>query len=317
MYNISHKYKRFLFLIVKLTIVVVAIYFIYEKLANNQLLTFLQLKNEFLNAFDTKNWTLILLLILTDINWFLEIFKWKTLVSIIKKITFFEAFEQSLASLTTAIITPNKIGEYGAKALYFEKQQRKKIVFLNFIGNIVQLATTVFFGIIGMVFFLNNFVIETQNFNHEIIIVPLTIFLFLLVFRNKLGFNKLKNYLHKILSFLKNISPYIYLKIVGFSFFRYLVFSHQFYFFLIAFGVETDYFTLMNLIFCMYFIASFIPSFTIFDWAVKGSVALWIFHFIGLNELTVVTVTTLMWIFNFAIPALFGSVFVLNYKSKI
>ena len=80
------------------------------------------------------------------------------------------------------------------------------------------------------------------------------------------------------------------------------------------FGIETDYFTIINLLFCMYLFASIIPSLSIFDWVIKGSIAIWLFSFVGVNELTIVTITTIMWILNFAIPALLGSIFVLNFK---
>jgi len=56
-----------------------------------------------------------------------------------QKIAFPQAYKQSLASLTAAIITPNRIGEYGVKALYFKRNFRKKIMLLNFIGNIFPL----------------------------------------------------------------------------------------------------------------------------------------------------------------------------------
>lgn len=314
MYNISHKYKRLLFLIVKLAIVITAFYFIYEKLANNQLLSFSQLKEQFSIAFSTHIWALLFILFFTDVNWILEIIKWKTLVSILKKITFLEAYEQCFASLTASIITPNRIGEYGAKALYFEKNKRKKIVLLNFIGNISQLAITVFFGIIGMTFFLKNFDLQVLHLNIENLIIFCILVVLFFIFRKKLGLQKIVLYIHKTSNFLKLISSKIYYKIVGLSVLRYLVFSHQFYFLLVLFGVETNYLTLINLIFCIYFIASFIPSLTIFDWLIKGSVAIWLFHFIGLNELSVISVTTIMWILNFAIPALLGSIFVLNFK---
>jgi hypothetical protein len=71
---------------------------------------------------------------------------------------------------------------------------------------------------------------------------------------------------------------------------------------------------LMSLIFSTYFIASFIPGLAIFDWVIKGSVAVFIFGLIDANPLTIVTITTFMWLLNFAVPALLGSIFVLNYK---
>jgi len=307
MYNISHKYKRILFLLLKIAIVVGAIYFIYQKLVNNQLLSLSQLKEQFSRIFNNDIWTILVLLLFTDANWLLEIFKWNTLASKEKNISFFEAYEQCLASLTASIITPNRIGEYGAKALYFEYGKRKKIMLLNLIGNLSQLGVTIFFGIIGLLFFIRNFDMTLPKFNNGILLFFIIIITLVFVFRTKLK-------LIKISRFLKEIPVKIYIKTLGFSFLRYLVFSHQFYFLLRMFGIETDYMTLMNLIFCMYFIASIVPGLSIFDWVIKGSVAVWLFGFINLNELTIVSIAAIMWILNFAIPALLGSIFVLNFK---
>jgi hypothetical protein len=93
-----------------------------------------------------------------------------------------------------------------------------------------------------------------------------------------------------------------------------LVFSHQFYFLLRLFGVETDYITLMALITSMYLLASIIPGLALLDWLIKGTVAIWVFSFLGVNELIVVTITLLMWLLNFGLPAVIGSYFVLNFN---
>jgi len=237
------------------------------------------------------------------------------LASTLKRISFFEAFEQSFGSLTISLLTPNRIGEYGAKAMYFEKEFQKKIIGLNLIGNISQLLATVLFGSIGLTFVFSNFNFQLPTLNFENVLITISALFLIYIFERNFRLFKIEKYLHKLSSFLKDIPISIYVKTLIFSIARYLVFSHQFYFLLRLFGVETDYLTLVSLIFSMYFLASFIPSLSIFDWVIKGSVAVWLFSFIGLNELTVITVTTLMWILNFAIPAIFGSLFVLNFKT--
>ena len=316
MYNILHKYKRHLFLIFKWIIVLCAFYFIYKKLNSNQLLSLSKLTEQFTLAFSTNAWTFIGILLLTDLNWLLEIFKWKTLVSSIRKISFFEAFEQSLGSLTVSIITPNRIVEYGAKALYFEKENQMKVLGLNFIGNMSQLLSTIFFGCIGLIVVLVNFEIILPRLKVQNALIIIGFFILLYFFRRHISFLNFDKYLQRFSQFLKGIPKNIYLKSFGFSITRFIVFSHQFYFLLLLFGAETDYFTLISLIFSIYFISSFIPSLTIFEWLIKGSVALWLFGFADLNELTVITVTTFMWILNFAIPAVFGSFFVINFKTS-
>ena len=126
MYNISIKYKQFLFLLFKIVLVITACYFIYLKLVSNELLSITELHLQLSHLFSKNMWLLIVVLLFTDANWFLEIYKWKLLASQEQKITFFEAYQQSLASLTASLITPNRIGEYGVKAIYFEKKYEKK-----------------------------------------------------------------------------------------------------------------------------------------------------------------------------------------------
>ncbi|MBG7630087.1 MAG: flippase-like domain-containing protein, partial [Bacteroidetes bacterium] len=198
MYNLSPKYKRFLFLLIKFIIIIGAFYYGYEKLANNELLSISQLSSQFTIVFSNNIWVLLFILLFTDANWLLEIFKWKTLASIEKKITFFEAYEQCFASLTASIITPNRIGEYGAKALYFKNEIRKKIIFLNLIGNLSQLSITLFFGIIGFVFFIRNFSFQIPKANTlKFLLIPLS-FGVLYFFRKKIKHSKIKKYLKKL-----------------------------------------------------------------------------------------------------------------------
>ncbi|MFA5297902.1 MAG: lysylphosphatidylglycerol synthase domain-containing protein [Lutibacter sp.] len=315
MYNILNKYQQVLIVSLKLAIVIGAFYFIWQQLATNQLLAVSQLKQQVSILFTKNIWLILLLLLLTDVNWILEIFKWKTLTSHEKKITFFEAYEQSLASLTVSLITPNRIGEYGAKALYFEKKQRKKIMVLNLVGNLSQLIATVAFGIFGIFFISDYFEIGLFSFDARKFLLIASVLLMLFLIGKNFGITKkLIKYAHKIFNYLKELPLKILIKTLGYAVFRYLVFSHQFYFFLKLFQVEADYFTLMSLIFSTYFIASIIPSLALFDWVIKGSVAVFIFGFIEVNPLIIVSITTFMWILNFAIPAILGSIFVLNFK---
>lgn len=96
---------------------------------------------------------------------------------------------------------------------------------------------------------------------------------------------------------------------------RYLIFSHQYYFLFRAFDVEIPYFLLMATICCVYFLASSLPTFQFLDFAVKGSVAVYFFGILGVNEWIVVFVATLMWLLNVVLPVLAGSYFVIKFKS--
>jgi len=50
----------------------------------------------------------------------------------------------------------------------------------------------------------------------------------------------------------------------------------------------------------------------VFDVVVKGSIALYLLNFTGVNELTILCVITLMSILNFVTPSVFGGFYILN-----
>lgn len=314
-YNVPYKTKQFFFVLIKLSIVVGAFYFIYSKLIENeqlQLSDFLAFLKEN-NTFSTKN--IVFLIILSVFNWFFEILKWKTLVKTIKGISFRDALEQSLGGLTASLITPNRIGDYGAKAIYYNTSHRKRIVLLNLLGNMSQMTITTIFGVIGLVIFINRYQIEVDYYKlarFGTIIILIGIFAFFGAKQNK--FN-IKGYsIGKVLDFIKKIPFKIHFLNLSYSLVRYLIFSFQFYYLLTIFGVEVDYFKAMVVITSMYLLASIIPSIAIFDVVIKGSVAVFLFGYVQVNELTVLSIITLMWLLNFAIPSVFGSYFVLNFK---
>ena len=302
---ISHKAKQFLILAIKLLIVVGAFYFIYNQLATNDKLDWYKFiilfkKNQSVGG-------IIFILFLSFANRFLEILKWRNLVSSFKKITISESTKQVLASLTAGIFTPNGVGEYAGKALYFEKDKAKKIIFLNLLCNGIQLILTIVLGTIGLL-------VLGYRFWVLVILISVIVFFLLSFFFKKI---KLKGYsLEKLISKINEIPKSIHQKNTLLGITRYLVFSHQYYFLFIAFDVHLPYFILMATIVTVYFLASALPSFQFLDFAVKGSVAVYFFSLLGVNEWIVVFVTTLMWFLNVVIPVIMGSFYVLNYKPQ-
>jgi hypothetical protein len=82
----------------------------------------------------------------------------------------------------------------------------------------------------------------------------------------------------------------------------------------LAFDVDIPYLTLMATIASVYFLASCVPTFQFLDFAVKGSVAVYFFGILGVNEWIVVFISTLMWFLNVVLPVIIGSYYVINYK---
>jgi hypothetical protein len=313
--NLHYKTKQFFFVLLKISLVLVAFYFIYHKLTTNHKLDF-QVFSEFLSEnkiFSLKN--ILFLIILSTFNWLLEIFKWQNLVSIFKKISIKNSLQQSLGSLTVSLFTPNRIGEYGAKALFYTSEFRRKIVLLNFLGNMMQMLVTVVFGGIGLYFFILEHPININYHSNLWVLVILLFISTLILFALKKKEVNIKGVsVEKVIVFFKNIPVKNHLLCLVFSVFRYLIFSFQFYFLLELFGIDLTYKDAMVVISSMYLLASIVPSIFIFDVVIKGSVAVYLFSIVGVNELTTLSVVTCMWLLNFVFPSILGSIFVLKFK---
>ncbi|WP_407556577.1 lysylphosphatidylglycerol synthase domain-containing protein [Winogradskyella sp. 4-2091] len=310
-----YKTKQFFFVLIKLSIVVGAFYFIYSKITDNENLKFVDFLS-FLNkssVFSIKN--ILFLIILSTFNWFFEILKWQHLVKTINSISFNSAFVQSFSALTTSLITPNRIGDYGAKAMYYLKPLKTKIILLNLIGNLSQMFITMIAGSIGFLLFTNRYNIDLNYFKiAKIALVFIIVILFTFLGIKQKRF-KIKGFsMATIVAFTKSIAIKTKSITLLLSLFRYAIFSFQFFVLLRIFGVDIIYTDAMIVISCFYLLSSIIPTIALFDVIVKGSIAVYLFSYLGIDELTILSITTLMWFLNFVFPSLIGSYFVLNFK---
>lgn len=311
MITIPHKTKQFLVLLIKLLIVGGAFYFIYNQLANNDKLDW----QKFIVLFQ-KNQSIggiAFILLLSVLNRFFEILKWQNLVEFIHKISLGEATKQVLGALTAGLFTPNGVGEYAGKALFFDKSNTKKVIFLNLICNGIQMILTVIFGIFGLLYFNAKYNVITSK--TVVLLFGFLILLFIVLFSVKKI--TIKGYsIEKLIHKINEIPKSIHQKNIFLGICRYLVFSHQYYFLFLAFDVDLPYFTLIATISSVYFLASSLPTFQFLDFAVKGSVAVYFFGILGVNEWIVIFISTLMWFLNVVLPVILGSYYVLNFKTK-
>ena len=304
MISIPHKAKQFLVFTIKLLIVIGAFYFIYDQIAGNSKLEWSKFQTLVLEK--TSITTIIFILLFSVANRYFEILKWQNLVSFIKPISVGEASKQVLGALTAGIFTPNGLGEYAGKAMFFKKEQTKKVVFLNLICNGIQMILTIIFGTIGLI-------LIGGYWKWALAIIGIAIGLFIASFLSKNI--TIKGYsIQKLLHKINEIPKKIHRKNILLGVSRYLVFSHQYYVLFLVFDVDLPYLTLISSIAAVYFLASSLPSFQFLDFAVKGSVAMFFFGKYGVNEWIVIFISTLMWFLNVVLPVVIGSYYVMRFK---
>src|SRR5690554_2479501 len=220
---ISPKIKQFLLLLLKLIVVGLAFYFIQSQLADKEWDW-----NIIAEKWQQPNSIFYILgiLILTFLNRFIEILKWKNLVQIIEPISIWESTKQVLIGITFRIVTPNGIGEYAGKAWFYPKKDAGKIVFLNAVCNGIQVIYALTFGLIGTLYI---------NTLHPFIPGPYIYLIFAgLILAVVLLFSvkniRIKGYsLQALFNYLGVIKTSIHRRNILLAFLRYLVLIHQYY----------------------------------------------------------------------------------------
>ncbi len=313
---VSYKSKQYLLAALKVLILCVTFGYIYTKISSEAGTSFSQfMENTQYNGLKLGT-SLLVFLGLATINWLFEILKWKKIVSHIEEISFKEATKQSLSALTISLATPNRIGEYGAKAYLFPKQKRKQILLLNFFSNAAQMVVTIVFGILGLLIVSQTYVLPISGFKITFLaVIIVALFGFGYLFKEKelliKGFS-IKN----VLDYFKKISASVKLKLVVFSIIRYAAFSFLFYLLLGFFGGQISATQVFPLIASMYLLSSILPTIFLFDVVVKGGVALWLFSLTGITDLIVLSTVFSMWLLNFVFPALIGGIYILAHKTS-
>ena len=236
---------------------------------------------------------LIFIILLSFGNWTFEILKWKIVIQTFEKISFKKAAYETLVAYTYGLITPFNSGNYFKKILFYSKKHSKKIVFLNLSKGIYQMMTTIIFGSWGVYYLMDN--IDARAFNQQTFLI-ITSFIGLVVF---VVFRK------KIIAYIKNIPVKVHIQLFLFSVIKFLFFS--FLLMILLHQSNINSLTLYAGICAIYLLSSLLPILNILDFAIKGSMALFILVPLGYSEANILIAYFILWICNHAAPAITGS----------
>jgi uncharacterized protein (TIRG00374 family) len=306
----TDKTYKYINLLLRFIIGVLAVYFIYVKIEA----TFLNdIKNIAIN--DVNYFYLIVTICLLFLNWGLEAIKWKYTIRNTEIITFIKAFKSTFTGISLGFLTPNRIGEIPARALLLNRSIFKEITIKTGVSSFSQMLITLLFGLVGFIFTFQDFNNIMNPFIWIVILILVFFILLLIYFKtskveylfNKVSFIKKKKYFQG----LSDFSSKELLIILLLSLFRYIVFSFQYFLVLLAFGISINGVNEILLIPVCFLIASLIPTILISEIGVRGSVALFVFGTISDMDVQIILASIVLWIINVAIPALLG---LLNLK---
>ena len=268
-------------------------------------------------------------------NLFIEAKKWQYLVSHSERVSMLTSIKAVFTGLSVSVFTPNRVGEFFGRIFFLKKTEPIEGIFMTVIGSISQLLVTIVVGSISLTFFLPVYYSPT-DFPTELLMGALYVVGFLanVIFLG-LYFNisfittlskrvfkpewKHLNHYIEIFSAYKTIEL---LKVFGLSLIRYLVFSTQFYLFLLAFDVPLPLNEAMMLIPVIYLVTTSIPTIALSELGVRGSVSVFFIgvfmagNFMSVRDiqLRVFAASTSIWLINIAIPAIIGTFFVYHLR---
>lgn len=313
--NNKAKIRKLAELTVKIIIVLLGIYVLYKKIIVNQNVT--EVWNRIETSFTNRRQfaLMIFAFVLVFLNIFLEAIKWKYQVRPIEIISKWKSFLSIFTGMTAGMFFPNRMGNFLGRIFMLEKGDRIKAAMVTIVGGMAQMIATVSIGLIASIFYVKKYSVFI------IIAATLTITLLLLIYFNiyLLKYFKFlipKKFKEKTEEYFEVFSLYDkteLLKILMISFARYFLYTFQFVILIWAFGVPLNYFNAMIPIALTYLAMMIVPFITITEIAVRGSVSVVIFEkWLIMNGIDysfgmmVFSASSLLWIFNIAIPAIIG-----------
>jgi len=277
---------------------------------------------------------LIVVFVMMFFNWAFEAVKWQYLIKKIEKVSFANSFMAVWAGLTTSSFTPNRTGEYFARAFILDKANRWEGIFITFLGSLSQLIPTMLFGTIAGFFFVAN--IHNGPFRDKLFIyyvllgislifTALVIILYFRVFWLKRLFQKLIP--KKFAEFRAHFDVYAgysfreLFNAVVLSIIRFIIFTVQFYLLIRMCHIDIPVWDGIMLVCSIFLVTTAIPTFAMTELGVRGSVSILLFDMYFQSNGMLQDVSSgvflssfMIWFINLIIPAIIGGFFVFKLK---
>ncbi|MEY3821594.1 MAG: hypothetical protein RL337_1775 [Bacteroidota bacterium] len=300
-------------------------YSIYHQIkAQEQLPNFISSLQEIPLA--TAFWYLLLITVLTVLNWGLEAFKWKQLTQELQPLSFKAAYAAILTGQAVSFSSINRVGESIGKSILLSDGNRLKGVVLSFVSSASQLLVTLVAGLIAFVWMYPFLHLKLQLQLSETVLSVLYSSLFLMVglfivlysfipfFASKLAKAPFFSKYNFLSASIQAIPKQLLLQLAVVSGVRYLVFLLQYLLIFNLCKVDIDAPILMGLTALLFLILAIIPTLTLAELGIRGKVSLFLFGIYSANTMGILAAAGGIWLLNLIIPACLGSLILLRLQ---
>lgn len=266
-------------------------------------------------------WLLIAFaLALTPVNWLLEAKKWHLLLKVIEPLPYRTALSSTMTGMAFALVTPNKIGDFAGRILYIKDENKLRAIIATLIDNISQTAITYLAGIAGLIYL--NIVYPGKWQMIALVVAACSAALLLyFYFRIELLANWAENrrWLRKVSVAIRVVKRYRKKSLITMlllSLLRFSCYSVQFVVFLKVFDLPVGWGSAWLLSCVMFWLITVVPSIFAVDLGVRAYVANLVFVDAGLveNSIIIIASSYIVWLLNWALAAIIGSLLLLTVR---
>ena len=276
---------------------------------------------------DSDSWRLYLAIALMFLNWGLESKKWQILLKHVTRISFTKAYKSVLGGVAFTMITPNRMGEFIGRVFYVEDGQRIRAATLTIVGSISQMIMTLLAGVIGLTV-LRHAIIGSSGAHglsfywvygllwgtvFVLILMALFYFRIDLLVRVAEKIKSFKQYIYFI-ELLDDFKNRELVTILVLSAVRFCVFISQYMLLFALFDVDIPLWQGCCAVGVLLLLLAVIPMPGLAELGIRGQASVVLFTIFSNNPVGILATTGSVWLINIILPALLGSLLILNVK---
>ncbi len=243
----------------------------------------------------------------------LEALKWQSLLGNIMTTSFQDAWRMTMRGMSSALMMPNKSGDFIGKLYAIPKSERAKAFVLSSVGNLLQLAQTLVWGLVAMIWYIvyapsvlkSIKLHSSQTLFLLISILILSFVIFYIVkkyFSHTSWYKKGQEGLHAFR--LLSSSQVLFVTLL--SGLRYFIFISQYALIFYALGAELSWLQVFIAQSAIYFCLAFLPHTLLMDIALRAPLSLFFYAFFGVSEGHILLAAYSIYFLNILLPALSG-----------
>lgn len=262
------------------------------------------------------------------LNWGVESYKWRLLVSGLEKITYLRAVRAVFTGQALAFSTINRLGESAGRALFLADGNRIRGAVLSVAGSMSQLLVTVIAGGMALLYIvfrhpeLSLFMGESSAALERgslIFLTAVIILLWIIYYHPAAVVGTLEKipWVKKFDFFLEKLAalPTAGLTtILLLSALRFVIYTGQYLLLFQLFGVQLNWLTGAALVSLMMLLLALVPTIALAELGFRGQISLRLFALVSANYAGIMATAAGIWVINLIIPALAGSLLVLGIR---